>query len=46
VRDLPQGEWTVKEHEDITLVVVHAKKAEAPVEPKAGVTAEKPAEEK
>ncbi|MDY0151404.1 MAG: 50S ribosomal protein L25 [Candidatus Cloacimonas sp.] len=29
VRDLPQGKWQVKDHADVALAVVHAKKAEA-----------------
>jgi len=40
VRDLPKGNWTYKDHADVTLVVVHPKKVEAaaptttPEEPK------------
>jgi large subunit ribosomal protein L25 len=32
VRDLPKGSWNYLDHEDVTVVVVHAKKAEAPKE--------------
>ncbi len=28
IKDLPQGEWTYKDHEEEALVVVHAKRAE------------------
>ncbi|HPN40988.1 MAG TPA: 50S ribosomal protein L25 [Candidatus Cloacimonadota bacterium] len=35
VRDLPKGEWTIKDHEDVTLIVIHAKKIDAAAEPKA-----------
>ncbi|HNZ06321.1 MAG: 50S ribosomal protein L25 [Candidatus Cloacimonetes bacterium] len=45
VSDLPKGPWTIKDHEEVTLVVIHAKKAEAVAEPKAEPAA-KPAEEK
>ncbi len=38
VRDLPKGNWTVKDHADIALVVVHPKKKEAPVEAAAAET--------
>jgi len=31
VSDLPKGKWTIKDHADIALVVVHPKKKEAPV---------------
>ncbi len=30
VRDLPKGVWTYKEHDDVTLVVIHPKKTDAP----------------
>lgn len=30
VRDLPKGEWTYKDHDDVTLVVIHPKKVDAP----------------
>ena len=43
VRDLPKGAWTIKDHDDVTLIVIHAKKVEAPAEPKAD---EKATEEK
>jgi len=43
---LPKGEWTVKDHDEVTLVVVHAKKTEAPVEAKTEDIAEKTPEEK
>jgi large subunit ribosomal protein L25 len=35
IRDLPQGNWQVKEHSDVTLVAIHA--------PRAEVVEEKPA---
>ncbi len=31
IKDLPQGKWQYKDHSDVTLIVVHAKKVEAPV---------------
>lgn len=43
VRDLPKGNWTFKDHDDVTLVVVHPKKAESP-QP-AAVTTEEPKKE-
>ncbi len=33
VSDLPKGPWQYKEHDDVTLVVVHAKRAEEVAEP-------------
>lgn len=44
VRDLPKGEWTIKDHEEVTLIVIHAKKAEAVAEPKAEPAAKAPEE--
>lgn len=43
VKDLPQGDWTTKEHADVALVVVHPKKREeaAPEPVKAESTEEK-----
>lgn len=33
VRDLPKGSWQYKDHDDVTIVVIHAKATSAPVEP-------------
>ncbi len=46
VKDLPDGKWQYKDHPDVALVVVHAKKVEeAPVTEAAPETAEEPAKE-
>lgn len=29
VRDLPKGDWQYKDHEDVTLIVIHAKKTDS-----------------
>jgi large subunit ribosomal protein L25 len=40
IKDLPEGKWQYKDHADATLVVVHAKKAEAePTAPAASTEA-------
>lgn len=46
IRDLPAGSWQYKDHADVTLVVVHAKKHEEvkPAVPAPEASAEKPAE--
>lgn len=33
VRDLPKGSWQYKDHDDVTIVVIHAKATAAPTEP-------------
>lgn len=40
VKDLPKGAWTIKDNEDVTLIVIHAKKTETVAR------VEKPEEEK
>jgi len=46
VRQIPQGKWTVKDHQDKVLVTIHAKKIEAVVTPAAEPKPEEPTVEK
>lgn len=45
IKDLPQGDWQYKDNADITMVVVHAKKAEAETEDKTETDAKPSPEE-
>jgi large subunit ribosomal protein L25 len=46
VKDLPQGKWHYKDHPDVTLVVIHAKKQEEEAKPAEAAPAAAATEEK